>query len=229
MDAYSKNKHYIHWHCSQPHRCHYRHYQWCPEFHKELPVCSTTTGQDQLGLVLDFPKTQGPCYYHKQDWFFQFLYTHRIIWILLVLFWQSQIWFSRNCVCLFLERATTEGDLFFFRRRLLTGFFGVVHPVTPLSPLALFGVLARSLQLAVNENESWLRLSFHENRLSSSFSSRYRTSTIDFGITLGSPSIINFQKITVAWNLRPHDLPSFLSFNKVKTAYSHWQSQMNLE
>ena len=83
-------------HCSQPHRCHYRHYQWCPEFHKELPVRSPTTGQDQkLGLVLDFPKTPGPCYYHKQDWYFQFLYTHRInICILLVLFWRSQIWFS---------------------------------------------------------------------------------------------------------------------------------------
>ena len=44
------------------------------------------------------------------------------------------------------------------------------------------------------ENLSWLRVSFHENRLSSSFSSLFKTSTIDFGITLGNPSIINIQK-----------------------------------
>ena len=101
--------------------------------------------------------------------------------------------FSRNRACLFLERANAEGDLFFFRRRLYTGFT-VVRPVTVLSSLALLGVLAGSLQLTVNENLSWLRVSFHENRLSSSFSSLFRTSTIDFGITLGNPSIINIQK-----------------------------------
>ena len=61
--------------------------------------------------------------------------------------------FSKNGVCLFLERANAEGDLFFFRRRLLTDF-PVVRPVNLLSSLALLGVLARSLQLTVNENLS---------------------------------------------------------------------------
>ena len=61
--------------------------------------------------------------------------------------------FSRNRACLFLERANAEGDLFFFRRRLFTGFT-VVRPVTLLSSLALLGVLAGSLQLTVNENLS---------------------------------------------------------------------------
>ena len=94
--------------------------------------------------------------------------------------------FSRKRACLFLERANAEGDWFFFRRRLLTGFAEVVRPVTSLLlSLALLGVLARSLQLTVNENESWLRVSFNENRLSSSFSSLFNTSTIDFGIILG--------------------------------------------
>ena len=41
--------------------------------------------------------------------------------------------FSRNRACLFLERANAEGDLF-FRRRLLTGFFAVVCPVTRCRP-----------------------------------------------------------------------------------------------
>ena len=89
--------------------------------------------------------------------------------------------FSRNRACLFLERANAEGDQLFFRRRLFTGFT-VVRPVTFLSSLAFLGVLVGSLQLTVNENLSWLRVSFHENRLSSSFSSLFRTSTIDFGI-----------------------------------------------
>ena len=104
--------------------------------------------------------------------------------------------FSRKRACLFLERAKAEGDCFFFRakaegdcfffrRRLLTGF-AVVRPVTSmLLSLALLGVLAQSLQLTVNDNESWLRVSFHENRLSSSFSSLFKASTIDFGIILG--------------------------------------------
>ena len=62
--------------------------------------------------------------------------------------------FSRNRACLFLERANAEGDLFFFRRHLLTDF-PVVRPVTLLSSLALLGVLApRSLQLTVKENLS---------------------------------------------------------------------------
>ena len=39
-----------------------------------------------------------------------------------------------------------------FRRRL-TGF-AVTHPVTSMSSLAVLGGLARSLQLAVNDNES---------------------------------------------------------------------------
>ena len=61
--------------------------------------------------------------------------------------------FSRNRACLFLERANAEGDQFFFRRRLFTGFT-VVRPVTFLSSLAFLGVLVGSLQLTVNENLS---------------------------------------------------------------------------
>ena len=59
--------------------------------------------------------------------------------------------FSRNRTYLFLkvERGNADGDLFFFQRRLLTGFFAVVRPVTPLSSLALLGVFARSLQLTI--------------------------------------------------------------------------------
>ena len=72
--------------------------------------------------------------------------------------------FSRKHACLFLEWANAEGDWFFFRQRLLTGYASVVRPVTSLLlSLALLGVLARSLQLTVNENESWLRVIFHEN------------------------------------------------------------------
>ena len=124
--------------------------------------------------------------------------------------------FSRNRVCLFLERANAEGDLFFFWRRLLTGFFAVVRPVTLLSSLALLGVLARSLQLTVNENLSWLCVSFHENWLSSSFSSLFRTLTINFGITLGNPSIIIIQKSR--WReIHVHSIRHLLSpsFSKV--------------
>ena len=55
-------------------------------------------------------------------------------------------------MCLFLERANADGDWFFF---LLTGFAVVVRLVTSLLlSLALSGVLARSLQLTVNDNES---------------------------------------------------------------------------
>ena len=93
---------------------------------------------------------------------------------------------------------------------LFTGFTEE-RPVTLLSSLALLGVLARSLQLTVNENLSWLWVSFHEKRLSSSFSRLFRTSTIDFGLTLGNPSIINYPKITKARNLRPLDPPFFSS------------------
>ena len=100
--------------------------------------------------------------------------------------------FSRKRACLLLERANAEGEFLFFRRRL-TGFT-VARPATSLSSLALFGVLAGSLQLTVNDNESWFRVSFHEYRLSSSFSSLFRTSMIDFGIILGRASIIIFQK-----------------------------------
>ena len=100
--------------------------------------------------------------------------------------------FSRKRACLLLERANAEGEFLFFRRRL-TGFT-VARSATSLSSLALFGVLAGSLQLTVNDNESWFRVSFHEYRLSSSFSSLFRTSMIDFGIILGRASIIIFQK-----------------------------------
>ena len=156
--AYSSNKHYIHWHCSQLHRCHYYHCQWCPEIHKELPVRST--GQDQkLGLVLDFPKTPSPCYYLKQDWYFP-VPLHTQLYLNPAgpsgeaksgfpanLFSGNHAWF-------FLERANAEGDFFFFHRRLLTDIFAVVRLVTLLSSLALLGVLAQSLQLTVIENES---------------------------------------------------------------------------
>ena len=77
--------------------------------------------------------------------------------------------FSRNRACLFLERANAEGDLFFFRRRFFSGFtVHVVRPVTLLSSLALLGVLAGSLQLTVNENLSWLRVT-HQSKLTLKF------------------------------------------------------------
>ena len=78
-------------------------------------------------------------------------------------------------------------------RRRLTGFT-VARRATWLSSSALFGVSAGSLQLTVNDNESWFCVSFHEYRLSSSFFSLFRTSMIDFGIILGRASIIIIQK-----------------------------------
>ena len=53
-------------------------------------------------------------------------------------------YFSRKRACFLLERANTEGEFLFFRR--LTGFT-VARPATSLLSLALFGVLAKSLQL----------------------------------------------------------------------------------
>ena len=46
--------------------------------------------------------------------------------------------FSRNSVCLFLEQDNAEGNLFFFRWRLFTGF-SVLPSVTLLLSLALLG------------------------------------------------------------------------------------------
>ena len=98
--------------------------------------------------------------------------------------------FYKNCTCLFLEWANAEGDLFFFRRCLFTSFT-VVRPWTLLSSLGLLGVLAGSLQLTVNENLSWLRVSFHENRLSLSFSSRFLWNMLSAEATKG----LNFRMI----------------------------------
>ena len=75
--------------------------------------------------------------------------------------------------------------------------FTATCPVTSLSSLSLFGVLARRLQLTVNDMESLFLVSFHANRLSSSFSSLFRTSTIDFGIILAVHNYY-FSKTTAA-------------------------------
>ena len=78
-----------------------------------------------------------------------------------------------------IEQANAEGDFFFLQR--FNGF-AITLSVTSLSSFSLFGFLAQSLQLTVNNKESVFLVSFHENRLSSSFSSLFRTSMIDFGM-----------------------------------------------
>ena len=100
--------------------------------------------------------------------------------------------FSRNRACLFLERANAEGDLFFFWRHLLTGFT-VVRPVPCCRPWFCWGFWREVCNWQLMRIYPDSALSFHNNRLSSSFSSLFRTSMIDLGITLANPSIINIQ------------------------------------
>ena len=75
--------------------------------------------------VLDYPKTPGPCHYHKQDWYFPVpLHTQNPAGLP---GFQANF-FSRKRACHLLERANAEGEFLFFRRRL-TGFT-VVRPAT---------------------------------------------------------------------------------------------------
>ena len=55
-------------------------------------------------------------------------------------------------MCHLLERANAEGVFLFFQQRLTS--FIVACPASSMSSLALFGVLAGSLQLKINDNES---------------------------------------------------------------------------
>ena len=116
------------------------------------------------------------------------------------------VFFSRKRASLSFERTNAEGEFFFLRR--FTGFT-VTCPVTSLSSFALLEVLAWSLQLTVSDKESRLRVSFHENRLSSSPSRLFIASMIDFGITLGSSSIVIFQNHGGVNILRPLHPPFF--------------------
>ena len=75
--------------------------------------------------------------------------------------------------------------------------------------LAFVWILVRILQLTLNRIESLILVTFHKNGLSSSFSSLFRTSTIDFGIKFGSASIY-FPKFKLARIQHPLHPPSSL-------------------
>ena len=94
---------------------------------------------------------------------------------------------SRKRFILSRERASVEGDYFFFLRSLAVNS-------NMSGDLAFVLVFALSFGAKTAADGLQFLASFQANQLSSSFSSRFRSSTIDFGIISGSSSIIIFQK-----------------------------------